>query len=336
MKRDRSLIVVLMAGLLLAGCGRNSGFLIRPVPLDQRLQESVILTDPGWRVTDKIAIIEVEGLLLNQSEKTLFGEGENPVSLFIERLDRAKADPNVKAIVVRINTPGGGVTASDIMYHRLVQFRLYKEVPVVAIIQDVGASGGYYIACGADTIMAHPTAVTGSIGVIVQLVSFGQLMENLGINAQAVTSGQFKSMGSPLKPLEKEDVDLVQGMVNDFHERFVEVVRTGRPKLSKEAVRTLADGRVYTGQQAKANGLVDDLGYMMDAIAEAKKRSGSPRVKVVMYHRPLGFTPNAYAATGLPTPQATQFNLINVSLPALLEISQPQFLYLWSGHTPRE
>ena len=327
--------MVLSAGLVVVGCGQNAGLLIRPVSVDQRLQETVILTDPGWGVRDKVVIIDVDGLLINQAEKTFFGQGENPVSLFVEKLDRAQADANVKAIVVRINSPGGGVTASDIMYNRLVQFRQYKRVPIIAIIQDVGASGGYYIACGADAILAHPTAVTGSIGVIVQLMSFADLMEKLGIDANAVTSGRFKSMASPLKPLEQEDVDLVQGMVNDYYERFVEVVQTGRPKLTPEAVRTLADGRVYTGQQAKANGLVDDLGYMMDAIDTARKCSNSPRVKVVIYHRPLGYRPNAYATTPMPAP-TTQFNMLNISMPALFELSQPQFLYVWSGHTPRE
>jgi len=334
MKRTLPFAAVL-AGLVCVGCGQHAGILIRPVPVDQRLQETVILADDGWGVRDKIAIIDVDGLIVNQAERTFFGQGENPVSLFVEKLDRAQSDPSVKAIVLRINSPGGGVTASDIMYNRLVQFRQYKRVPIIAVIQDVGASGGYYVACGSDTILAHPTAVTGSIGVIVQLVSFADLMEKLGIDAQAVTSGRFKSMGSPLKPLEKEDVAIVQGMVNDYYERFVGVVQAGRPKLAPEAVRALADGRVYTGQQAKANGLVDDLGYMMDAVAEARKRSGASRVKVVMYHRPLGYRPNAYAATAMPTP-ATQINMINVSMPALLELSQPQFLYLWSGHTPRE
>jgi len=335
MERTFPIVLAVLTGLVAGGCGQNAGILIRPVPVDQRLQESVILTDNGWPVRDKIAIIDVDGLLINQAEKTFFGQGENPVSLFVEKLDRAQADKHVKAIIVRINTPGGGVTASDIMYNRLVQFRQYKGVPIVAVIQDVGASGGYYVACGADTILAHPTAVTGSIGVIVQLITFADLMEKLGIDAKAVTSGQFKSMSSPFKPMEQEDVDIVQAMVTDFHERFVEVVQAGRPKLSPATVRSLADGRVYTAQQAKANGLLDDLGYMMDAVAEARKRSGSSRVKVVIYHRPMGYRPNAYADTSVPAP-AMQFNLLNVSMPGLLELTQPQFLYLWTGHTPRE
>jgi len=337
MKQNITGILMVAAGLVFAGCGQSSGFLIKPVPLDQTLRETVILTDPGWRVKDKVVIIDVDGLLMNQSERTFFGPGENPVSLFVEKFDRAQADSDVKAVVLRINSPGGSVTASDIMYNRVMQFRRNKGVPVVAMIADVGASGGYYIACGADTILAHPTSVTGSIGVIVQLVSFAELMEKFGIDAQAVTSGRFKDMGSPLKPLEKEDLALVQSMVDDFYERFVGVVQTGRPSLDKDAVRTLADGRVYTGQQARTAGLVDDLGYMTDAIAEAKKRSGASRVKVVLYHRPLGFRPNAYAAADVPTPNATsQINLFNVSLPSLLELGRPQFLYLWSGHTPRE
>lgn len=324
--KHTTFLMAAMGLMALAGCGKNTGFLIKPVPLDETLQETVIAKDSGMFVRDKIVIVDVDGLLMNVKDSELFGTGENPVSLFIEKLDKAQMDKDVKGVVLRINSPGGGVTASDIMYHRLRQFKAAKGVPVVCVIEDVGASGGYYIACGSDRILAHPTSVTGSIGVIVQAVSFAGTLERLGISAKAITSGQFKDMGSPLKPFNKKDHELLQLLVNEYYEGFVGVVCAGRPKLSKDKVRELADGRVYTGKQALAAGLVDELGYMDNAIAQAKQRSGSSRVKVVMYHRPLGYKPNAYAASGVP-----QVNMVNVRLPALMELAQPQFLYLWTG-----
>jgi len=329
MDKNAFLAMGLLAVLQAAGC-QPKGWVIKPAPVDETLQERVIYRDEGLFVSDKIAVIDVDGVLLNQRQAGLLGWGENPVSLFIEKMDAAQSDPAVKAMVLRINSPGGGVTASDIMHHRLMQFRAARKAPVVAVIEDVGASGGYYLACGAERIVAHPTSVTGSIGVIVQTVSFAGTMRMIGVDAKAVTSGPRKDLASPLKPLDKEDLKIIQGMVNDFHERFIAVVDGGRPELSAEQVRALADGRVYTGQQAQANGLVDDLGYVMDAIRQAKRLSGSERVKVVMYARPLGHRANAYSRDQAPAPQV---NFLNVNVPSLLDMTRPRLLYLWTGQT---
>ncbi|MFW6132303.1 MAG: signal peptide peptidase SppA [Planctomycetota bacterium] len=309
-----------------AGCG-NVGWVVKPVPLEEELVETTVRRDAGLVVPHKIAVVDVDGLLVNRRERGLLGMGENPVSLFIEKLDKAAEDRNVRAVVLRINSPGGGVTASDIMYRRLMRFRQRRKVPVVAIIEDVGASGGYYLACGADTIVAHPTSVTGSIGVLVQTVSFAGTMDKLGIDAEAVTSGPYKDLASPLKPLDDDDRAILQAMVHEYYQRFCAVVGAGRSDLSDERVKALADGRVYTGRQAAANGLVDAAGDMDDAIAAAKKLAGVDRVRVVMYHRPWGAKPNAHAAGGLPA----QLNLVNITVPGLMDLARPRFLYLWTG-----
>lgn len=322
-----SIVWLVAAPLLAAGCGDNVGWVVKPVPLEEDLVETTIDRDPGLFVTDKIAVIDVDGLLINRRDRGLLSMGENPVSVFIEKLDKAAADASVHAVVLRINSPGGGVTASDIMYRRLMRFREQRRVPVVAIIEDVGASGGYYLACGADTILAHPTSVTGSIGVVVQTVSFAGTMDKLGIDAEAVTSGPYKDMASPLKPLGDDDRAVLQTMVDEFYERFCGVVTRGRSDLSGEQVKTLADGRVYTGEQAAANGLVDATTDMNGAIDAAKRLAGIERARVVMYHRPWGAKPNAYAATAA----SGQFNLVNINVPGVLDLARPRFLYLWTG-----
>jgi len=328
MTRNRIVLVVLVAAMV-AGCGRNVGWVLKPVSLTEELTETVLRADPGLFVGDKIALVDLSGLIVNDRDEGIFSGGENPVSLFVEKIDKAQDDPAVKAMVLRINSPGGGVTASDILHRRVKKFREEKKVPVVAVLEDVAASGGYYVACAADTIVAHPTTITGSIGVIVQTVSFADTMKKLGISADAVTSGPRKDMASPLKPLDLEDRKLIQAMVDEFYGRFVDVVAASRSKLSREQVKALADGRVYTGEQARKLGLVDNLADVDEAVALAKTRSGSKAVKVVMYHRPLGYRANAYSSLSMPA----QINLVNLSVPGLLDLTRPRFLYLWTGRT---
>ena len=317
--------VVCLAG----GCGPNRGYLIKPVSVNEELTETVVSRDPGLFVPDKVIVVDVDGLLMNVRGEGPFGPRDNSVSLFVEKLDKAQKDPNVQAVVLRINSPGGGVTASDLMYRRLMEFKKErKNVPVVAMIEDVGASGAYYLACGADRILVAPTSVTGSIGVIVQTFSLSGTMAKLGITAKAITSGPMKDMGSPLKPLDEADQKVFQAMVNEFHERFVDVVAAGRPSLSRDRVKALADGQIYTGEQAVANGLADSMGDMKDAVALAKERSGVKAAKVILYDRPWGYKANVYSGAPLG---GMQINLLNISAVEAMTWLQPQFLYLWTG-----
>ncbi|MBI5725717.1 MAG: signal peptide peptidase SppA [Planctomycetes bacterium] len=323
-------ILILSAAIVLPACApQSSGYLITPVPVDQQLKETVVAQDSGWGVQDKIAVVDVDGMIMNSRRKGgLFGPGENPMSMFVEKIDKAQADPDVKALVVRINSPGGGVTASDVMYNRLLQFRQARKVPVVAVIEDVGASGGYMIACGADTIVAHPTSITGSIGVIVQTVNFTGTMKMLGIEARALVSGKHKDMGSMLKPYDEKDLAILQAIVDEFYKRFLDTVKKSRNRIEPPIVESLADGRVYTGQQAMDKGLVDKLGTVQDAVVLAKSMCGSQKVKLVIYHRPLGYKPNVYSQSPDVAPQA---NLINIDADSLAGLDHPQFLYLWTG-----
>lgn len=324
---NRLAIATVLATACLAGGCRSGGWIIKPAPVDEKLKETTVTRDPGLFVSDKVLLLDLDGLITNNRSGGLFGSGENPTSMFVEKLDLAQADPAIKAVVIRINSPGGGVTASDIMYERIKKFIARRKVPVIAIIEDVGASGAYYIACSAETIMALPTSITGSIGVIVPTMSFAGTMDKLGITARAVKSGPMKDMGSPLKPLDDKDLAVIQSMVDQYYGRFLDVVEAGRPKLPRAELRKLADGRVYSAAQAKANGLVDELGYLDDAIELAKKRAGITRARVVMYGRPMGYRANVYSSMGLPT----QFNLVNITMPGLLDLGRPRFMYLWTG-----
>jgi len=327
MKAPRTLLLAAVA-LAATGCGSNMGFLIKPVPVNEKLEETVLSQDPGLWVSDKILVLDVDGVLMNARGDGLFGPDDNPLALFVEKLDKAEKDPKVRAVALRINSPGGSVTATDLMYRRLVEFKKDRTIPVVALIEDVGASGGYYLACGADTIMVTPTSVTGSIGVIVQLFSLAGTMEKLGITARALTSGPMKDMASPFKPLDENDQKVLQALVDEFYGRFLKVVTAGRPGLGADKVKTLADGRIYTGTQAVSNGLADATGDMKDAVAEAKKRAGLKAAKVVMYGRPWGYRANVYSRSPL---DGAKVNLLNLTPTDVAAWLRPQFLYLWTG-----
>ena len=328
MSKQANILIAVMGLVFLGGCGGNMGILLRPVDVTEELQETEVGGDDGWLVMDKIAIVDVDGVIANERNRNTFGAGENPVSLFVEKLDKVQDDPAVQAVILRINSPGGGVTASDIMYQRLVRFRARREIPVVALIEDVGASGGYYVACGADKILAHPTSIVGSIGVIVQTMSIAQTLRIIGVETKAVTSGPMKDMASMLKPLDDKDLAVLKVMVDTYHERFLDIVARSRKGIAAEKIRTLADGRVYTGDQAKQNGLVDDMGYMADAFELAKVLSKTTRAKMVIYHRPYGYRANVYSGA---VPAAPQINLINISIDEILAGSRPHFMYIWTG-----
>lgn len=214
---------------------------------------------------DRVGVVRLEGVVV-ESEPIL------------QALDRMGKDPKVKAIVLRVDSPGGGVAPTQEIFQAVRRWNQTKKV--VASLGSVAASGGYYAACGAERIMANPGTITGSIGVVVHFASFEQLLEKLGIQGEAVKSGAHKDMGSPFRSLTQAEKDLLQEVVQDVHQQFVEAVAASR-RLSKEQVSELADGRVFSGRQAKGLGLVDELGGFQDAVKRAAQLagiSGEPKV----------------------------------------------------------
>lgn len=322
---------VLATSFLGAGCTPPGGIRITPVPLDQTLHEQIVLRDPGW-IAERIALIEVSGVLMNAHTPGLFSEGEHPVSLLAENLTIAANDSRVKGVVLRINSPGGTVTASDTIYHEIREFKRKTGKPVIAYFQDVAASGAYYLACAADEIIAQRTTVTGSIGVIMQMMDVTGTLTKIGVTADAIKSGPNKDAGSPFRRMKAEEREIFQGMVNDFYQQFVNVVTEGRPKLSREEIIKLSDGRVYVANQALENGLIDRIGTLEDAISAAKGRAGIQAALTVRYIRPLDWEPNIYAhspgkiahSAGCPT-----INLLNINMP-FYWTKQPTFMYIWA------
>ncbi|WHZ21466.1 MAG: Periplasmic serine proteases (ClpP class) [Nitrospira sp.] len=275
---------------------------------------------------DKVLLMDISGVISSEN-KDGFYSSPGMLATVKEELERASKDERVKAIVLRINSPGGTVTASDIIYHELKHFKTTRKVPVVASIMDVGASGGYYIASAADAVLAHPSSVTGSIGVIMLTVNARGLLEKVGVEANAVTSGPRKDMGSPFRAMLPEERAIFQGVIDGFYQRFLQVVQEGRPALSGDLIKKLADGRIYSGEQAKASGLVDDIGYLDDAVELAKKKAGLTEARVVTYRRPGEYQNNIYSRLIGPGPSFA--NLANFDLLSMVRGGSPQFMYLW-------
>ncbi len=334
MSAIRSACVWCVVGFLFLAVGcAPSAYKIEPVPLDRTLEESVLINEGGW-AAPKIALIDVAGMLLNGPTPQLLGEGENPVSLLVEKLAKAERDDQVKAVLLRVNSPGGSVTASDLMYHEILRLRkgTMKPKPVVAMIMDVGASGAYYISCACDEIVATRTSVVGSIGVIMQTFNIRGTLDKIGAESVAITSGRMKDAGSLFRAMSPEERKVFQGIIDDMFDRFVEVVADGRPRLDAKKIREIADGRVWTAQQALELGFIDRIGTLRDAVAATKARAGIARTRVVTYHRPLGWKPNIYASSPAGG-TVNNYSLLNVSVPERLLTPTPMFLYLWSPGT---
>jgi protease-4 len=273
----------------------------------------------------KIALIDVDGLLLNMDMAGLYSHGENPVALFREKLDNVSADGCVRVVVLRINSPGGGVTACDIMRHDLEAFKARTGLPVIACLLDVGAGGAYYLATAADQIVVHPTTVTGGLGVILNLYNLQDMMAQFNIVGTPLKAGQFTDLGSPVRKMPDDARKILQQMADDYHARLRSVVLQSRPRVNPQQAEVF-DGRVFTGQQAFDLGLADQVGYLDDAIAAARQATGGCGAQVVLFHRCIDRAYNQYAVTpNVPI----QTSLIPISVPGLDRSRLPTFLYMW-------
>jgi len=242
-----------------------------------------------------------------------------------EILKKAENDKNIKGILLRINSPGGTVTSSDIIYHEIKSFKERSKVKVYVSVVDVAASGGYYVAMAGDSIMVHPTSLVGSIGVLALKLNLEGMMGKIGVELEIVKSTEKKDFMSPFRPLTKEERALFQETIDRYYDRFVDVVVLNRDRLDPQAVKVLADGRVYNARQALENHLVDSIGYLQDLVGLAKKELNQPGLKVVTYGRPREYKSNYYSSMD----SIPKVNLINLDLGFDWGQISPQFLFLW-------
>lgn len=236
--------------------------------------------------TNKIAMINVIGEIFSDPEGGALGATDFNI---LSQLDQAEDDPNVVGIIVNIDTPGGGVLASDAIYNRISE--IAEDLPVVALMGDTAASGGYYIAAGATEIIAHRFTWTGSIGVIAMIPNLTEAAGKLGIGMTVIKSGALKDLGSPFRDMTDEERALFQTLIDEAYDGFVGVVADGRD-LPEDRVRELADGRIYSGQQARELDLVDRLGDRETAFDRARRLADDEDASLVVYQPVLGLFDN--------------------------------------------
>jgi protease-4 len=319
----RMLVVCCVAGLLVcSGCLKPRITLFPDT--SEPLKEYTI--QGGGR--EKILMIPIKGLITDTHKGGPFFRKPSMVQEIVSQLKKAEKDKGIKAVILKIDTPGGPVTASDILYHEIRGFRERCGVRVVAAMMGVAASGGYLVALPADLIMAHPTSITGSIGVVFLRPNVSGLMGKIGLEMQVDKSGRNKDMGSPFRKPTGEEQEIVRSVVDDLASRFLDRVVSHR-KLDEQAREDVSSARIYAAPDALRLGLVDRLGYLDDAIKQAIKIADLPEdARVVVYRRTEYPDDNVYSASGSKS-GTPEINLINLDLAEFIPPFSSGFYYLW-------
>lgn len=271
-------ISLVLAMFMLSGCAVNiQTFRDSSEPLHE-----YVLEGDG---EGKVLIVSVRGVIATSPRSGMLSSSPGAVQHVAEQLAKARKDPAIKALIIQVDSPGGGVVASEILYDELKRFKTEQEVPAVTLMMNVAASGGYMASVAGDVLVAHPSTVTGSVGTIFISPDVSELMDKVGIRANVVKSGRNKDIGSPFRPGTQKDAELFQAMIDDMNGRFLQLVQTRR-NLSGAAMEVVSDARVFTAEQAVDVGLIDRIGFFPDAVNEAKRLAGlDESAQVVVYRR---------------------------------------------------
>jgi protease-4 len=301
LSRKTSMVRLFLLMLLFVVFNGCTLFKINVTPTLGPLKEKTVSGEGG----DKVLLIDIKGVISNKKEVSPLGVEMNVglVDHVRETLKKAEKDDDVKALILRINTPGGTVTSSDIIYHEIKTFKERKK----------------------DRIIVHPTSLTGSIGVIAMKMNLTGLMDKMGVDFEVVKSGDHKDFLSPFRALTKDERLIFQETIDNLHQRFVSTIEDNRTQLSRDEIKKLADGRIYTSQQALDAKLIDQIAYMDEAEEFIKKDLELDAMRLVIYHRSGQYKSNIYSSP--PVPPAINFNFVNLNF--IPETPGPNFMYLW-------
>ena len=278
---------------------------------------------------DKILLVSIRGLISDNPQKGLLSSSPSMVQQVVSQLKKAEQDKGIKAVLFKINSPGGTITASDLLYHEILSYKERTKAKVIVCMMDMATSGGYYMSLPADMIMAHPTSLTGSVGVIFLQPKVMGLMDKLGLGVDVKKYGKNKDMGSPFRESTEEEQKLFQITINHLGERFTSLVQMHR-KLDPQALAEISTARLFLAEEALRLGLIDKIGYLSDAVKETKllaNLSGDSRV--VLYRRAEHPDDNLYSIAGVAT-EDSRLSLINIELPESLNLTTG-FYYIWPG-----
>jgi protease-4 len=317
------LIILMLALVLIMGCTtpRVNIFSVTPDPLKEYTLEGT--------GAEKILLIPVNGLISDSPKKGLLTTTPSLVEQVVLQINKAQKDKQIKAVLFKVNSPGGTITASDLLYHEISAYKEKTGSKIVISMMDLATSGAYYMSLPADIIMAHPTTITGSVGVISLQPKVKGLMDKIGLGVDVQKVGKYKDMGSPFRDTSEEERKLLQKTMNDFGERFMGLVKKHR-KLTPQAITEISTARVFLADEALQIGLIDKIGYISDAVKETKKIARiSEDAKLIVYRRAEFPEDNYYNIAGA-TSENLNFSVINIEVPEILS-AKAGFYYLWPG-----
>lgn len=321
----KNLVLIISIYLLLSGCAPHFHLDFLG---EEQVQEVVLIKSPA---KEKIIILDVTGLISTTLNPGLFEREGDILSRVYYRLEKASEDKNVKALILRLDTPGGEVTASDILYNEILKFKEKTSIPVVGLMMGLATSGGYYVASACDHVIAHPSTITGSIGVISIFPNLQELFTKIGIKVNVIKSGKMKDSGSAFRDLTEEEKKVFQSVIDEMYNKFLDVVYQKRKdSISFEKLKKIADGRIYTASQAHTLKLIDEIGYFDSALKKALSLAMIKDAKVIAYTYYPKRKTNIYA-TKLEKPSLFEGNNFEDMLRSL----KSGFYYLWLPQVSR-
>lgn len=324
--RKRFLVVVISV-LIISGCGAPEVKLF--TDSTDPLQEFTL----EGKTKEKILIIPIRGLISTAPDEGFLSTRPSLVQEVVSQLKRAKDDKNIKAIILQINSLGGTVTASDILYHEIKRLKEENEIIIVAVLMDLATSGGYYIALPANLIIAHPTTVTGSVGVVFIRPDLTELMNKIGLQVNVSKSGEKKDMGTFYRDSSPEENELFQDLVDKMGKRFVDLVSEHR-NIDNQGLSHVASAKIMLADEAEKLGLIDRTGYINDALDETKKLAGLPdNTKIVVYRRSNYPDDNYYNPITMKSSGKALY-MINLGIDNKATLLAPGFYYLWLQGNP--
>ncbi len=323
MRRSISIVAAVIV-LFLIGC-EAPRIRIFPRHSDPLREYTLEGTEKG-----KLIVIPIRGMISDAPRKQLIGTRPSMLQEIVSQLRKAEDDPDVKAVLLKIDSPGGSVIASDLIYNEIMAFKQRKKVKIVAAMMGVAASGGYYIALPADFIMAHPATVTGSVGVLFLSPNVSGLLEKIGVDVNVSKTGKNKDMGSPFRQVTGEEQEIIQGIIDRLGAQFLNRIAEHR-KLEPNKLKEISSARIYLADDALQLGMIDSIGYLDEAINQAKKLADLPEdAKVVVYRRTEYPDDNLYN-TSLSRYEGRGPSLISLDLPGSMASLQTGFYYLWQA-----
>ncbi|RJS60014.1 signal peptide peptidase SppA [Bacillus sp. PK3_68] len=335
MNKKRMVALALAAGLFIVSIIVNVASMAMKTDFSKAFESAMGASDEDFteqveqegNAAKKIAVLPVEGVIQDTgAAESLFSSPGYNHRQFMKKLDKVQEDDTVKAVILQVNSPGGGVVESAQIREKILEIKEKTKKPFYVSMGSMAASGGYYISAPADKIYASPETLTGSLGVIMQSVNYSKLAQKYGVDFVTIKSGPHKDIMSPTREMTEEERKILQSMINNSYEGFVHVIASGRG-MSKEQVKKIADGRIYDGRQAKKLNLIDDFGYLEDTIDALKQDKNLKGAQVVTYESNLGLP-------SFLTAKAQQLIGGNDEVQALMKIfshpNSPRLMYLYA------